>query len=52
MTIAAIAIDTKAHHRVLFADGTNSDGWLLVFDAITSRGHQVMNGPTDQFMPV
>ena len=40
MTIATIAVDAKPPQRIKFAYGTNRDGWLLVFDVITSHGHQ------------
>ena len=40
MPIATIAVDAKPLQRIEFACSTNRDGWLLVFDVITSHGHQ------------
>ena len=46
------AVVSKTQQRIKLATSANSDGWLLVFDAFTSSGHQLVNHPADHFLTI
>ena len=47
-----VAVVSQPQQRIKLTASANSDGWLLVFDAFTSSGHQLMNGPADHFLTI
>ena len=46
------AVDAEAQQRIKLATGANSHRRLLVFDAITSSSHQLVDGPAEHLLTI